>query len=163
MKKLTLKWKTVSSLVVASAKFVSIATPTAAAVALLASWFAFAQVQHLLDATAKRGSVKADIAVARAVTVNQLPLTASGYEDARRIVSQGNPSVLVNLNKEKSGLTVSVTDPALMPEWLYLVSTMQAFQPGLIWKAEKICLKKCDGGEAAYAELKAFTQQVAIQ
>jgi hypothetical protein len=96
-------------------------------------------------------------------TVNKVPLTAVGYEDARRIVGQGNPSVVVNLNKEKNGLTVSVTDAALMPEWLYLISTMQAYQPGLMWNAEKICLKKCEGGEAAYAELKAFTQQVTIQ
>ena len=163
MRNLSPNLKSLSASIAASAKFVSVATPTVVAAALLTSWFAFSQVEQVLVLSTKSATAKADYAMTRSATINKVPLTAVGYEDARRIVSQGNPSVVVNLNKDKNALTVSVTDAALMPEWLYLISTMQAYQPGLMWNAEKICLKKCEGGEAAYAELKAFTQQVAIQ
>lgn len=163
MRNLSLNLKSLSRSVAASAKFVSVATPTVVAAALLTSWFAFSQVEQVLSVSAKSAAAKADFDMTKSATVNKVPLTAVGYEEARRIVGQGNPIVVVNLNKEKNGLTVSVTDAALMPEWLYLISTMQAYQPGLMWNAEKICLKKCEGGEAAYAELKAYTQQVAIQ
>lgn len=163
MRNMSLNLKSLMTSVAASAKFVSVATPTVIAAALLTTWFAFSQVEQVLTLSAKSAAAKSDFEMTRSATVNKVPLTAVGYEDARRIVGQGNPSVVVNLNKEKNGLTVSVTDAALMPEWLYLISTMQAYQPGLMWNAEKICLKKCEGGEAAYAELKAFTQQVTIQ
>jgi hypothetical protein len=158
-----LKWKSLATKLSSSARYVSVATPSVVAVALLSSWFAFHQVQQVLDDTSKTVAARNDIAATQAATVKKMPLTAAGYEEARRLVGEGNPGVVVSLNKDKSALTVSVTDPALMPEWLYLISTMQAYQPGLMWQAETICLKKCEGGEAAFAELKAYTQQVVIQ
>ncbi len=91
MRNMSLNLKSLMTSVAASAKFVSVATPTVIAAALLTTWFAFSQVEQVLTLSAKSAAAKSDFEMTRSATVNKVPLTAVGYEDARRIVGQLPP------------------------------------------------------------------------
>lgn len=145
---------------VRSAEYISLIAPAMLILAALSIWFAVIQTQKAL--TSGRQSIANDASELKAPSLKQRPLPALGYLDAVTVLAAANPAVKVTLGQSKNSVIVSVTDPALMPEWFYLLSTVQSYRGGLIWTADRICLKKCDAGQAAFAELKAYTQEVSI-
>lgn len=143
------------------APFVNIMAPALVLVCGIGMVFAVIQVQKALDVAGKEAAVM--MQATAQPKLNTMPLDPSGYMDAAKVLSQLNPSVKVDYIKEKDILQVSVAEPSQLPEWLYLLSTVQSYRKGLVWNATEICLKKCDANAAAIADLKAFTQKIAVQ
>jgi hypothetical protein len=152
--------RSLNSTAVKMAKYVNVLAPVLLLVAGFSVYAAISEVDKALNS----GGHTAANAITKTVkpSLQRLPLDANGYREAGQVLSRLNPSVKVQYEKDKDHLMVAITDPVLLTEWVYLLSTMQSYRPGLLWRADRICLKKCDGGLAAVAELKAYTQQIAI-
>jgi hypothetical protein len=150
----------IKTFAVRAAEYISLIAPAMLILAALSIWFAVTQAQKAI--TSGRQSIANDATQLKAPSLTQRPLPATGYGDAVAVLAAANPAVKVSLGKNKDSVIVAVTDPALMPEWFYLLSTVQSYRGGLIWTANRICLKKCDAGQAAFAEIRAYTQEVSI-
>lgn len=142
-------------------RHVSVIAPVMLLLAAFSVWFAVTQMQKAV--ASGRQSIANEQSFGKAPTITRKPLTLSGYLDAVNVLANTNPAVTVKLGAAKSSVVVQVSDPALMPEWFYLLSTIQSYRPNLIWKAERICLKQCEGGHAAFAELEAYTQEISVK
>jgi hypothetical protein len=140
--------------------FISLLAPAVIVLCGVGMIFATIQVKKVVSS----GGQAVAVAIQKANTpkLTKINFDAGGYLDAVNVLMRLNPSVNVSYNKEKELLNVSIQDPALMPEWIYLLSTVQGYRKGLVWNAAFICLKKCDSGAAASADLKAFTQHISI-
>ncbi|MFD2274156.1 hypothetical protein ACFS07_32635 [Undibacterium arcticum] len=121
-------------------RYISLVAPTALLLSALSIWFATTQINKVISTGAQ--------SAANAITKNQPPkmnkrnMDAAGYAEVVNLLSRGNPAVRVQLGINKDSIVVSVADPEQMPEWVFLLSTLQSYRPGLIWTAERICLKK---------------------
>lgn len=141
--------------------FINVLAPAMLIVCAVGVTIAILQVQKAL----KSGGQIAAISLQKTTKpkLDTVKLDPNGYVEASTVLGRLNPSVTVAYNKEIDGIRVSVTDPAKLPEWIYLLSTVQGYRKGLMWTASEICLKKCDGGNAAVADLKAFTQKISVE
>lgn len=155
-------WNTASfkTFAVKSAPYLSLAAPVMLVLAGFSIWFAVSQAEKAI--ISGRQTMANNVARTQTPVIKPRPLPAPGYAEAIAVLAGANPAVRVSLGRNKDSVLVSVADPNLMPEWFYLLSTVQSYRAGLIWTAERICLKKCEAGDAAFAELKAYTQEVAI-
>lgn len=95
-------------------------------------------------------------------TLEQVKLSPEGYQEAAKVLARLNPGVALAYKKENDSLHVVISNPSQLPEWLYLLSTVQGYKKGLIWTATDICLKKCENGAAATADLRAVTQRISV-
>lgn len=139
-------------------QYINHLAPLLLVLAGLSVWFAAVQVQKAV--TVGGQTVVAAKAGRVTPTLADVPLEASGYMDAGQMIARLNSGVVTRYDKDRGALIISVSDPALFPEWFYALATLQSYRKNLIWQAARMCVKKCEGGDAAKAELKAYTQQI---
>jgi hypothetical protein len=140
--------------------FVSLIAPAMIIMCGIAVSLAIIQVQRAFQL----GSQTAAVVMQKTAKprLEQVKLPPPGYIEAATVLARLNPGVTVSYKKETDSLHVAVAAPDQLPEWLYLLSTVQGYRKGLVWSASEICLKKCEGGAAAVAELHAVTQKISV-
>ena len=94
--------------------------------------------------------------------IDKKPLIGADYQSAANIIAKNNSAVEVAVSRTRNSITVSIKDPALLPEFMYALSTIQSYRQGVAWSATRICLSKCDGSYAATAELTGYTQAISF-
>jgi hypothetical protein len=160
MKYSTQKVGAFGAALVTMGRYVNLVAPVCIAVTAIIVWTSFGQVSALISTGAK--TAEGVITKNHPPRVNRINLDAAGYADVIRIVAQNNPAVRVQLGDNKQSMMVFVTDAAQMPEWMFLLSTLQSYRPGLIWSADSICMKKCPDNRGAMATLQAYTQEIVV-
>lgn len=118
--------------------------------------------QTALFITAVTHDIKNAEANRIAPLVDKKPLTAADYQSAASIMAKNNAAVAIALNQNRSALLVSVKDPALLPEFMYALATLQSFRQGVAWDGRTLCLAKCENGTAASAEITGYTQGISF-
>ena len=89
-------------------------------------------------------------------------LTAADYQSAANVIAKNNSAVQISLPRERTAILLSIKDPALLPEFIYALVTVQSYRQGVAWNAVQICLSKCEGGNAATAEITGYTQTISF-
>lgn len=92
--------------------------------------------------------------------IDKKPLAAADYQSAANIIAKNNSAVQVALTSTRNAILITVKDPALLPEFMYALTTVQSYRQGVAWNAGKLCLNKCEGGNAATAEITGYTQSI---
>ncbi len=92
--------------------------------------------------------------------IDKKPLTSADYQSAANIIAKNNSAVQVSLSAARKSIVISVKDPALLPEFMYALTTIQSYRQGVAWNASKLCLNKCESGNAATAEFTGYTQSI---
>lgn len=92
--------------------------------------------------------------------VDKKALIGADYQSAANIIAKNNSAVQVALSRTRNAIVISVKDPSLLPEFMYALTTIQSYRQGVAWNAEKLCLNKCEGGNAAVAEITGYTQSI---
>jgi len=92
--------------------------------------------------------------------IDKKALTSADYQSAANIIAKNNSAVQVALSGTRTAIVISVKDPALLPEFMYALTTIQSYRQGVAWNAAKLCLNKCEGGNAATAEITGYTQSI---
>ncbi|MDY7572987.1 hypothetical protein [Actimicrobium sp. CCI2.3] len=118
--------------------------------------------QSALFITAITRDIKSTEANKIAPLLDKKPLQAADYKSAANIMAKNNSAVLVAVNTSNNALLVSIKDPALLPEFMYALATLQSFRQGVAWDGRELCLAKCDGGMAATAEISGYTQGISF-
>lgn len=151
----------ISAAFVKIGRYVNIVAPTFLFLAALAIWFAFSQISNAISTGAKTAANT--ITQSQTPTINIHNIEKIGYDEVSRIISLNNPAVNVEVGDNNASLEVYIYDPEKMPEWIFLLSTLQSYRTGLIWNADIICLMKCVDNRAAMAVLRASTQDIVIK
>lgn len=94
--------------------------------------------------------------------IDKKPLAAADYQSAADVLAKNNSAVQVSLSRTKTSIVLSIKQPALLPEFIYALVTMQSYRQGVAWNAGQICLNKCEGGAAASAEITGYTQAISF-
>lgn len=94
--------------------------------------------------------------------VDKKPLIAADYQSAANVIAKNNSAVQVALSRNRTSILLSVKEPALLPEFIFALSTVQSYRQGVAWNAGLICLNKCEGGAAASAEITGYTQAISF-
>ena len=89
-------------------------------------------------------------------------LAPADYQSAANVIAKNNPAVQVTLSRARTSIILSVKDPALLPEFIYAMVTIQSYRSGVAWNAGRLCLNKCDGSSAATAEITGYTQAISF-
>ena len=138
----------------------TLVAPVLLVTAVVLSVLAVVQVSNLISAFTNQ---------AKSAEVNKLsplidkkPLVAPDYQAAANVIAKNNSSVQVALATNRSAIVLSIKDPALLPEFMYALATLQSYRAGVAWTAGMVCLNKCDGGNAAVAEITGYTQAISF-
>ncbi len=118
--------------------------------------------QSAVFITALTRDIKSAEASKIAPLLDKKPLTAADYRSAASTMAKNNSAVVIALNATNSGLLVSIKEPALLPEFMYALATLQSFRQGVAWDGRDICLAKCTDGAAAMAEIFGYTQGISF-
>ena len=94
--------------------------------------------------------------------VDKKPLAAPDYQSAANVLAKNNSAVQVELSPARTAIVISIKDPALLPEFVYALVTIQSYRQGVAWSANRICLSKCEGGKAATTEITGYTQAISF-
>ncbi len=105
---------------------------------------------------------KSETTSSLAPLVDKKPLTAPDYQSAANVLAKNNSAVQVELAPSRTAISISIKDPALLPEFVYALVTIQSFRQGVAWSATRICLSKCEGGKAASTEITGYTQAISF-
>jgi len=92
--------------------------------------------------------------------IDKKPLAGADYQSAANIIAKNNSAVQVAVSRNRNAILLSVKDPALLPEFMYALTTIQSYRQGVAWNAGKLCLNKCESGNAATAEITGYTQSI---
>lgn len=139
-------------------RHVNLIAPVFIVVTAIIVWASVSQISKVISMGAK--TAEGSISRNHVPTMNRINLDSSAYREVIAVVAQNNPAVQVKLGDDKQSMVVFVADPVQMPEWIFLLSTLQSYRPGLIWSADSICLKKCPENRGAMAVLKAYTEEI---
>ena len=105
---------------------------------------------------------KATAANTIAPLIEKKPLGPADYQSAANVIAKNNSAVVVELSRDRSAILLSVREPALLPEFIYALVTIQSYRAGVAWNATRLCLAKCDGNVAASAEITGYTQAISF-
>lgn len=94
--------------------------------------------------------------------LDKKPLLAADYQSAANVIAKNNSAIQIALPREKNSIQISIKDPALLPEFMYALVTIQSYRQGVAWSANEICLAKCASGNAATAEITGYTQTISF-
>lgn len=94
--------------------------------------------------------------------IEKKPLGPPDYQSAANVIAKNNSAVNVELTSNRTAIIISIKDPALLPEFMYALVTVQSFRQGVAWSADRICLSKCSIGHAATAEITGYTQAISF-
>jgi hypothetical protein len=137
---------------------VSLMAPVLATAALIGVVLTVLQVESVVrDGATNFAKASKQKSTARIV---RSPVSQAHYVEMADVLSRMNPAVAIAPGAKGSTLVIAVPKAELQPEWVYVLSTLQSHQPGVIWEAETICMRKCPNGQAAMAELRGYTQAV---
>lgn len=106
--------------------------------------------------------IKSTEAKSIAPLLDKKPLLPADYQSAANVIAKNNSAIQIGLSKEKSAIQISIKDPALLPEFMYALVTIQSYRQGVAWSANEICLSKCASGNAATAEITGYTQSISF-
>ena len=137
-------------------RFINFAAPVVVLVAAGAVWFAVAKVESVVDAGGQAYVLSA--AQREPLVLSKQALGAAEYADVARTFSNLSPTNDVVPAKSGKALVIAAKSPEAMPDWLYSLSILSSVRDGVVWKATTLCLKKCEGGAAAYAEVVGYRQ-----
>lgn len=128
--------------------------------AVFLSVLAVLQVSAFVNAFTRES--KANAANSVAPLIEKKPLGPADYQSAANIIAKNNAVVQVSLPRERNAIAISIKDPALLPEFIYALVTIQSYRTGVAWSSRLICLSKCEGGNAASAEVVGYTQGISF-
>jgi hypothetical protein len=94
--------------------------------------------------------------------LDKKPLLPADYQSAANVIAKNNSAIQIGLSREKTAIQISIKDPALLPEFMYALVTIQSYRQGVAWSANEICLSKCASGNAATAEITGYTQSISF-
>ena len=154
------KIKRASSLFIKSSYNISLIAPVAAVAALLAILLTVFQLENLVRDGASNLALSAKPKTAAVIL--KTPISSARYAELADVLTRLNPAVDIKTGVNSASLIISIAKIESQPEWVYVLSTLQSNQPGIIWDVQKICMKKCDAGQAAGAELKGYTQAIRL-
>lgn len=106
--------------------------------------------------------IKSSEAKKMAPLLDKKLLTPADYQSAANVIAKNNSAVQISLPRERNAILLSIKDPALLPEFIYALVTVQSYRQGVAWNALQICLSKCEGGNAATAEITGYTQTISF-
>ena len=121
-----------------------------------------AAVQASAFISAFTRDIKSSEAKSIAPLLDKKPLIAADYQIAANVIAKNNSAIQIELPREKTAIQISIKDPALLPEFMYALVTIQSYRQGVAWSANEICLSKCANGNAATAELTGYTQSISF-
>ena len=94
--------------------------------------------------------------------IDKKPLSAADYQSAANVIAKNNFAVNVALSRERKSIILSIKDPSMFSEFIFALSTIQSYRQGVAWNASTLCLNKCDGANAASAEITGYTQAISF-
>ena len=106
--------------------------------------------------------IKSTEAKSIAPLLDKKPLLPADYQSAANVIAKNNSAIQISLSREKTAIQISIKDPALLPEFMYALVTIQSYRQGVAWSANEICLSKCASGNAATAEITGYTQSISF-
>ena len=106
--------------------------------------------------------IKSAEAKSIAPLLDKKPLLPADYQSAANVIAKNNSAIQIALSREKTAIQISIKDPALLPEFMYALVTIQSYRQGVAWSANEICLSKCASGNAATAEITGYTQSISF-
>ena len=118
--------------------------------------------QTALFITAINREIKSSEGNKIAPLLDKKPLRAADYQSAANIMAKNNSSVTISLPADRSAVQISIREPALLPEFMYALATLQSLRQGVAWRATSLCLAKCPGGTAASADITGYTQAISF-
>ena len=138
----------------------TLVAPLLLVAALVMSILAVRQASTFISAFTR--DVKSAEVRKMAPLVEKKPLAAADYQSAANVIAKNNPAVQVTLSRARTSILLSVKDPALLPEFIYAMVTIQSYRSGVAWNAGRLCLNKCEGSNAATAEITGYTQAISF-
>jgi hypothetical protein len=138
----------------------TLVAPVLLIVAVTLSVLAVAQASAFISAFTRQ--VKSDEINKLAPLIDKKPLIAADYQSAANVIAKNNSAVTVGLSRSRTAIVLSIKDPALLPEFVYALSTIQSYRQGVAWNAGQLCLNKCETGVAASAEITGYTQAISF-
>lgn len=78
-------------------------------------------------------------------TLKTNPVGRKAYESYAEILNRISPNVVVK--GDSRGLVVSINDANHYPEFMYVLNSVQGLSSRVIWRADSICLAKCEGNQ----------------
>ena len=136
----------------------TLVAPVLLIAAVIISVLAINQVAGFISAFTKE--IKSVEISKLAPLVDKKPLISADYQSAANVMAKNNSAVQVSLSRTRNAILVTVKEPSLLPEFMYALTTLQSFRQGVAWNAVKLCLNKCEGGNAATAEITGYTQSI---
>lgn len=82
------------------------------------------------------------------------------YADYAATLNRLSP--VVNVSADKDSIRINISNAANFSEFMFVLSSVQGVADNVIWKADEICLMRCNGGVAT-AVIKGVTEQVEVQ
>jgi hypothetical protein len=139
---------------------ISLVAPVMLAAALVIAVLTVLQIESLVRAGADHLAQAPEKNLSASIV--KTSITLQQYQDIAAVLTRLNPAVRISTTTQGS-LRISVAHPELQPEWVYVLSTLQSHRSGILWEATMLCMKKCDdGGAAAAAELRGYTQAMRL-
>lgn len=138
----------------------TLVAPLLLVAALVLSVLAVRQTSTFISAFTR--GVKSAEVKKMAPLVEKKTLAAADYQSAANVIAKNNPAVQVSLSRARTSIVLSVKDPALLPEFIYAMVTIQSYRSGVAWSAGHLCLNKCEGSNAATAEITGYTQAISF-
>ena len=138
-------------------KYINFSAPICVLLAAGSIYFATSQLHEFLNVGAKSIAVEQNKATP---VINKVALDEAGYKDVIEVLTKNNPAVHVALNEDHNSMDVSLTSPEHLAEWVYLLSTLQSYRTGLLWKAKMICINNCKSKLPIEAQLTAYSQTI---
>ncbi len=138
----------------------TLAAPVILIAAIVLSVMAIRQTSAFISAFTRE--VKSAEVKDIAPLIDKKALLPADYQSAANVIAKNNSAVQVSLSRARNSIIVSIKEPALLPEFIYAMVTIQSYRTGVAWSAGHLCLNKCDGGNAAQAEITGFTQAISF-
>ena len=154
----TIKYK--SLVVTKVGKYIHYVAPVMVMIAFMIVLMSLSEVSTLISSGGKSAAVA--ITKNHTPVLNKHPLVKADYEDIIKVISKLNPAVTIKLGADNNSIDMFTTDANNLPEWVYGLSTLQAYKPGIIWSAKVICLNKCTENRTTEAILMAYTQDISM-
>lgn len=114
-------------------------------IALLCAVGMFAQAAYSVNLFMKEAQEEERNARLPKFTLKSNPVGRTAYESYAEILNRISPKV--NVKGEAKGLVVSIGDANHYPEFMYVLNSIQGLSKRVIWRADSICLAKCEGAQ----------------
>ena len=111
--------------------------------------------QQMMQNLANAGSSD----LSKEVRLEKTPVSEGEYRTALTFCKDHIPDVSCALSNGK--LIISIASADKYTDWIFALSTLQAYGKDMVWDPKYMCVGDC-GGTAATAELIAYNQKIQI-